>query len=144
MERSPEMLCYIYKNVKMGSESILALMPKVRDEKLRTALTDQLDGYEKFASKAQKMLTPLGIDPAEEPIMKRMAAKMGIAVNTMTDDTTSHLAEMMIKGSTMGITDMTKKVREFASDGCPEAALNVGRDLIEFEQNNIEIMKSFL
>lgn len=144
MEKTPELLCYIYKNVKMGSDSIITLMPKVDDAAFRTALTDQLSGYEKFASEAEKQLTPYGIKPKEETMMKKMSAKVGIAMNTMADASTSHLAEMLIQGSTMGITDMTKRVREFEGDGCPEQALKVGRDLITFEQKNIEKMKKFL
>lgn len=144
MEKTPELLCYIYKNVKMGSDAILTLIPKTEDEKMRDALTSQLNGYEKFASEAEKQLTPLGIKPKEEPMMKKMSAKMGISMNTLVDSTSSHIAEMMIQGSTMGITDMTKKVREFEGDNCPEQALQLGRDLISFEQNNIEKMKKFL
>ena len=144
MEKTPELLCYIYKNVKMGSDAILTLMPKVQDEKFRYQLTEQLNGYEKFASEAEWQLTPLGIDPHEDSFLKKIGAKLGIQMNTLTDTSVSHMAEMMIQGSTMGITDMTKKVREFEGDGCPDRALRLGRDLISFEQNNIEKLKAFL
>ncbi len=144
MEKTPELLCYIYKNVKMGSDAIITLLPKIEDEAFRKALTAQLDGYEKFAKEAENQLTPMGIKPKEEPMMKKMGSKVGIMMNTMTDTTSSHMAEMMIKGSTMGITDMTKKVREFEGDGCPDKALSLGRELIRFEQDNIEKMKEYL
>ena len=42
MEKTPELLCYIYKNVKMGSDAIVDLLPKVKDNSFRTALTNQL------------------------------------------------------------------------------------------------------
>lgn len=144
MEKTPELLCYIYKNVKMGSDAIVDLMPKVEDTSFREALTEQLCGYERFASEAEKQLTPMGIKPREEPMMKKAMSKMGIAMNTMMDASVGHMAEMLIKGSTMGITDMTKHVREFEGEGCPEQALKLGRELITFEQNNIEKMKTFL
>lgn len=144
MEKTPELLCYIYKNVKMGSDAIVDLLPKVEDSNFKTALTEQLSGYEKFASEAEKQLTPLGVKPKEEPMMKKMMTKMGIAMNTMADASVGHMAEMLIQGSTMGITDMTKHVREFEGEGCPEQALMLGRELITFEQNNIEKMKTFL
>ncbi len=144
MEKTPELLCYIYKNVKMGSDAIVDLLPKVKDTGFRTALTNQLSGYEKIADEAEKQLTPMGIKPMEEPMIKKMMTKMGIAMNTMTDTSVGHMAEMLIKGSTMGITDMTKHVREFEGEGCPEQALKLGRELITFEQDNIEKMKTFL
>lgn len=144
MEKTPELLCYIYKNVKMGSDAIIDLLPKVDDSSFRSALTNQLSGYEKIADEAEKQLTPMGIKPKEEPMMKRAMAKLGIAMNTMTDASVGHMAEMLIKGSTMGITDMTKHVREFEGQGCPEQALKLGRELITFEQENVEKMKTFL
>ncbi|MGN1047780.1 MAG: hypothetical protein ACI4QZ_04150 [Eubacteriales bacterium] len=144
MEKTPEMLCYIFKNVKMGSDAIVTLMPKVENNEFRGALTKQLSGYERFASEAEKQLTPMGIEPKEEPMMKKMSSKMGIAMNTMTDSSVGHMAEMLIQGSTMGIIDMTKHVREFEGEGCGEEALRLGRELISFEQNNIEKMKEFL
>ena len=144
MEKTPELLCYIYKNVKMGSDAIVDLLPKVKDSNFRAALTEQLGGYEKFADEAEKQLTPMGIEPREEPMMKKVMTKMGIAMNTMADASVGHMAEMLIKGSTMGNTDMTKHVREFEGEGCPEQALRLGRELITFEQNNIEKMKTFL
>lgn len=144
MEKTPEMLCYIYKNVKMGSDAIITLMPKIEDSDFRTALTEQLNGYESFAKSAEKQLTPLGIEPKEEPAMKKVATKMGITMNTLADTSVGHMAEMLMQGSMMGIIDMTKHVREFEGDGCHEQALKLGRELITFEQDNIEKMKEFL
>lgn len=144
MEKKPELLCYIYKNVKMGSDAIVDMLPKVEDSSFKTALTEQMHGYEKIADSAEKQLAPMGIKPQEEPFYKKTMAKMGIAMNTMMDPSVGHMAEMLIKGSTMGITDMTKHVREFEGQGCPEDALKLGRELISFEQDNIEKMKTFL
>ena len=44
--REAEMLEQLYKNVKMGSDSIIKLLNKVSDGKFKTDLTDQLNGYE--------------------------------------------------------------------------------------------------
>jgi hypothetical protein len=43
--REAEALEQLYKNVKMGSDSIIKLLSKVSDGKFKTDLTDQLDGY---------------------------------------------------------------------------------------------------
>ena len=40
-----DLLDRMYKNVKMGSDSIINLMPKVRDEALRTEMTKAHQGY---------------------------------------------------------------------------------------------------
>ena len=39
----------LYKNVKMGADSIIDLMPKVSDKGLREEMTAELEHYEGFA-----------------------------------------------------------------------------------------------
>ena len=35
----------IYKNAKMGADSIIHLLPHIKDDGLRSVVTMQLDGY---------------------------------------------------------------------------------------------------
>ena len=53
----------MYKNVKMGSDSIINLMPKVKDEALRTEMTSELAQLEKYSSKIGDMLHSEGVKP---------------------------------------------------------------------------------
>ena len=43
-----ELLDRMYKNVKMGTESIVTLMPKVKDEAMRTEMTKELSRVRKL------------------------------------------------------------------------------------------------
>ena len=132
----------IYKNVKMGADSIIDLLPKVHDAGLRSAMTVQLDGYEKYAARAAKELGKRDATAKEENLMVRMGAKMGIAMQTLISSDTGHIAEMMIEGSNMGITDMTKLLNSCKTvDG--EAA-RLAREIVEFEERNIEALKRYL
>ena len=132
----------IYKGAKMGADSIINLLPKVKNNALRSAMTMQLDGYEKYAAEAAKALKHRGVEPREENLMVRMSAKVGMAVNTMISSDTGHIAEIMIGGSNMGITDMTKLVNNY--DTKDSEAVRLARDVILFEQHNIEILKRYL
>ena len=51
----------IYKNVKMGADSIINLLPSVKDDGLRGVMTLQLDGYEKYAAYAAGALAERGL-----------------------------------------------------------------------------------
>jgi hypothetical protein len=62
----------------------------------------------------------------------------------MSDASSSHLAEMVIEGSTMGITDTTKVINEYESDPECREAVELARKIVRFEQDNIEIMKKYL
>lgn len=144
MTGEAEILAKIYKNMKMGVESVSKLMPKVSDSELKAKLTEQLSGYDSFASKAKVALCQLGEEAKEETPMTKFWASMGIAMNTIIDTSSSHIAEMMIEGSTMGITDTTKLLNEYKGKGECEGAIKLAEEIIKFEQNNIEIMKKYL
>lgn len=144
MTRECELLEDVYKNEKMGSDSILKVMPKASNEKFREALTKQLSGYEEFSEKAKEMLANHGYKAKEENPMTKLWASIGVKMNTMMDSSDSHLAQMVVEGSTMGITDTLKILRENENSGVCEKSLQLLRDIISFEENNVEIMKSFI
>ena len=139
-----EMLDRMYKNVKMGSDSMVDIMSHVKDGTLRQELTSQLERYENYGNRIGKMIYDGGGKPKEEGAVTRISAKIGVAMNTMTDSTSSHLAQMVIEGATMGMTDMTKIVREYENKNCAEAALKLAREIAEFEDKSIESLKKYL
>ena len=73
-----------------------------------------------------------------------MAAKAGVAMNMMKDSTSSHVAEMMIEGLSMGVTDTTKRSRQAAENGCDPEALKLADEFISFQENSVDIMKKYL
>ncbi len=134
----------VYKNVKMASDSILTLMPKVQDRQLKSDLTVQLSTYDAFASRAAKLLAEEGVKPEEEGSLTKLSAKWGMMMNTMRDSTSSHIAEMMVEGATMGVNDLLKQLREAENSTVSESALRLGRDVCQFEEKTIEEMKSYI
>ena len=90
------------------------------------------------------MIRDNGDTPKEENIMAKMGAKMGMAMNTMTDASTGHLAQMVIQGATMGTTELTRLIREHENTNCPEATLKLARDIVKYEEATIDTMKKFL
>lgn len=141
---SAKLLDGMYKNVRMGADSILELIPKVEDEKMRHELVYQLGRYEEFSNKLKNMLSTMGEAINDEGTLAKFGTKMSVAVNTMIDSTPSHIAEMMIQGGTMGVTDATKLLREYENSSCSEEALAITRKIIKFEESTIERLKSFL
>lgn len=146
MSATAEMLEKLYKNVKMGADSITALLPKIESEdaKFKSDLTMQLSGYEELATRINTILREAGEQPREDSLMTKMSAKMGTAMNTLMDDSVSHIADMIIQGSTMGITDTIKVLREYENTSASEKSLALARDIIKFEEQNVERMKAYL
>ncbi len=142
--KTGELASAVYKNVKMGSELIVTMMPKISSQQLKSDVTQQLADYEKYAEKAKKLVCKAGEEPKEESVLSKWMAKMGIQMNTMTDSTTSHLAEMMIEGSTMNVNDLLRKIHEAEIYDGGSAEMSLAREIVNFEERNIENLKEYL
>lgn len=139
LDKNEELLNEVYKNTKMGDDSIIDLLDKVSDNGLRSEMTDELFVYRRYAKEASEKLVERGLKPKELPMTAKMGAKMGMVMNTMLDTTTSHLAEMMINGATMGIINLEKKL----NDGGGEAE-RLARDVLRYEKETVERLGQYL
>ena len=128
----------------MGSDSMVNIISKVKDTGLKQELTNQLDKYESYSKKVAGMIYDQGGTPKEENILTKAGSKIGIEMNTMMDSTPSHLAQMVIEGATMGMTDMTKIVREYENKNCSEQAMKLAKEIAEFEDKSIDSLKQYL
>ena len=144
VRRSADLVGEIYRNVKMAEESILDLMPKVRDDRLKSSLTLQLSTYSGFAARAAKLLDDEGVKPDDGGMLAKMGAKWGIIMNTMKDCTTEHLVQMMIEGTTMGVGEMLRWIRESENAGVSEEALKLAREVCSYEEKTVEELKEML
>ena len=144
LTKEAEMLESLYKNVKMGSDSIIKLMDKVTGDDFKAALTKQIDGYEKIAERVRKHLNAMGVRAKEENPMIKLWSSVGMAMNTMMDASDSHIAQLIAEGSTMGITDGIKLLRDYENTGVSEEALGFAREIIKFEEHNLEVAKGFV
>ena len=131
----------VYKACKMGSESLVNLLSKVTDEKLRAEMTAQLERYEEFASRAREQLFDLDETPKEESAFTKLSAKMGVMMNTMLDATSSHIAQMLIEGYSMGITEILKVIHAY---GKKDQAESLAREVVSFQESCSENIKKYL
>ncbi len=142
--KDAEFLQDIYSNVKMGSDSIINLLPKIKDDDMKMFMTNQLDQYEKYAQDVKNQLVAQGVEPREVNPVSKLSAKIGMEMKSFQDNTTSHMAEMMVQGSTMDVTDLLQKVSVY--EKCPECknSVSLAKEIVAFEERNIEKMKEFL
>ena len=134
----------LYKNMSMGCDAYLDMLPRVEDNRLKTDITAAMCYYEKTIGKVKQYLLDHGARPAERGMMAKMATKAGIAMNTVMDNSTSHITEMLIEGATMSVTTAEKLANH--AEGKSECAELVGicRDWAKFEQNHIDALKKYL
>ena len=134
----------LYKNLKMGTTSTTDILGRVRDPDLRAEMTKTIDGFEGLASRVSKLMIEAGITPKEENMLTKAGAKIGMVMNTATDSTSEHLAEMMIQGLTMGVTEPYRDIGEAEEVGISGEALSLAKDALAFEENAVEKFKTYL
>ncbi len=143
-ENTKAVLMNVYKCGKMGSDSSVNLMKSVKSDELKSDMTAVLNGYQKFATNSARELRRMGADPKEESVMTQMGSKIGIMMNTMMDSSPSHIAEMVIEGANMGITDMQATLNHYGESSCSEEAIQMVKGSIAYNEKVIADMKKYL
>ena len=138
------LLSEVYRNVRMAEESIIDLMPKVTEERLKSMLTVQISAYSAFSSRAAKQLAEAGVKPEEENAAAKLGAKWGILMNTLRDSTQEHLVQMLIEGTTMGVGELLRVIRDAQNNGVGGEPLRLASDLLSYEEQVVEEMKGYL
>ena len=137
-----EALNVLYQSASMGALGVKNLMDTSKDQNFLSALRDQQQQYLHYEKQAGDMLHNMN-EKAEDPgALKKAMSRMGTVLNTAVDSTTSHLAEMVIQGSTMGITELQSVLN--SSPAVSEKTKTLCTSLLQQEQQNIDRMKSFL
>ena len=134
----------LYKNVDMSKESLLDVLPKIKNSEFSSEITSQLEEYSRFEKKLVPLIKAECADPKPQGVVSKMSAKLGIEMKTMMDPADERIAKMVIEGTTMGITDTIRLVRDYENSNCSEEALSLARELVSFQEKCVERTKKFL
>ncbi|MEG2924299.1 MAG: hypothetical protein RR848_07505 [Oscillospiraceae bacterium] len=142
MNGNTELLNFIYQNSQMGIVSIKQLLDIAQNAKFKMQLNAQYEEYKKINNTALKLLNENGCDEKGISAMDKMKTYLMVNMQTLTDKTCSHIAEMLIIGSNMGIVSATKNLKKY-SNAKPDI-ISLMNKLLEFEENNVQRLKAFL
>lgn len=143
MNGNAELLNFIYQNSEMGVNTISQLIDIVKDEDFKNHIKSQYDEYREIHAAAQKLLNKNGYDEKGLNAFEKIRAYLMINMQTLTDRTPSHIAEMLIIGSNMGIIDAIKNIKKYEQEVEPDI-LQLMKRLLRFEENNVQQLKKFL
>jgi len=142
MDQNVELLNYIHQNSQMGKDTISQLILINKEEKYKKMLQSQFDEYKNIFDLTDNKLKQCNKKAKNINILAEVSTYIMINLKTLTNKTPSHISEMLIQGSTMGIVDITKKIKEYPN--AEKEILDLANKLLEFEQNNIEECKKYL
>ena len=137
-----EMLQYVYQATEMGRDGIQSVLKYADEEPFRQALEQQLTEYEKLCGSTGQMLKERGEEPKGINPMAKVSSEVMSTMKTMTDRSSSKIAEMMVQGNTMGMTKSLKHLHDY--HGRDERVKDLANKLLKTEEANIEQMKKFL
>lgn len=132
----------INKGIKMGMDSISTIAEKVGDGNFKDDLLFQYDKYNDILNKVNSELKNYNDFPAELPPMQKIMGYVDIQVSTINDKSNSHIAEMLIKGTNMGIIEGVKLKNQ--NPTASESVKNILDEFIKFQENNVEKLKKYL
>ncbi len=142
-ENTNELLGHMYRNVQMGNENLCGVLPKITDKFLVTSVTSQMERYADYTSRTAVELRKRSVRPQELSGMKKAMAKTGIAMNTLFDSSDRHIAEMIEKGTRMGVDDLEGQMVRLTKEGCDVEVTALCKEIVAFERSEADKMKDF-
>ena len=141
-ETNTELLDETYKNVRMASFAIDCIIDKIENKSMEDLLRKQNDCYLNYVEKLEKLSEELKHKPKDINFMLKGMSFASIKTKTMMNNETSHLAEMLVQGTTMGITDTIKAKSEYPSEN--HKLNNIVDSIISHEEKFVESLKDYL
>ena len=142
MNRPEYILNEVNKGIKMGMDSISSIAEKVTDNQLKDDLQSEYNQYNTILNDVNAELGKYEEFPKELNPAQKMMGWFDIQMSTLTDDSDSKIAEMLIKGTNMGIIEGVKLLNN-NPETTPEIK-NILTNFIQFQENNVERLKKYL
>ena len=132
----------IQKNTEMAMKAIDTISDKVYDDSLAMQMSRQSLKYSNLHDRALDKLLQARAEPYHTNHVTNMMLTGGIHSRTLLNTSTSHIAELMIQGSNRGITEMCKAINH--NPGAGQTTVELAKELMDFEEKNIERLKKYL
>ena len=130
------------KGACMGQDVIHFILDKVEDSALREELNRQYNKYKEISDKIHKLYLEYDEGkPHETNAMNKVMTWYGIEMKTLTDDSTSKIAELLLQGTNMGIIEGRKLLNHKDTDKEVE---KIAQEYVDMQEDAVEKLKQFL
>ena len=144
IKKSEEVLAEIHRNCQLALQSISDILPETEETALREELMKEHEEYEHFSAKAAILARDKNIELKNPGPFKKAMMWSSIKMSTMKDDSSAHIAEMMVQGTVMGITALRSTLSEMSRDEADEEIEALARDLLAAEEGFEKIWKGMI
>ncbi len=142
MNGNAELLNFVYQNAQMGVDTIKQLADIVEDSDMAAHLGKQYDEYKCILDSAKSLLNNGGYDEKGIGAFDKAKTYLMVNIQTLKDKSASHIAEMLIIGSNMGIIQAIRNLKKYRQ--AEPDIVELMKKLLDFEENNVRRLKAFL
>ena len=144
-EENINVLDEVNKGASMGMDAIKFILDKVKDKEFKELLEKQYDKYQEISNSINEIYSDYVSDSDKEPhetnAMTKAMTWYGINMKTMTDHTTSKLAELLVQGTNMGIIEGRRLLN---NKTVPKEIEKILHKYVKMQENSLEELKKYL
>lgn len=131
-----------YENARMATYAIDCLIERIDSPELEDLVRKQNEFYLQCVKEINNLAKSKDIELEDVSLMEKGMSYISIKMKTMNDNDASKISEMLVQGTTMGITDMIKSKRDYEVEN--EELLNIVDRIISHEEEFVDSLKTFL
>ena len=142
MKENKNVLDELNKGASMGMVAIDFIYDKISDKDFKKVLKDQYLQYEKISKKVNKLYEKNSDDkPHQVNKMEKMMTWYGIEMKTFMDKSNSKIAELLLKGTNMGIIEGRRLLNDKNVDKKINKLLD---EFVGMQEKYVEVLKTYL
>lgn len=132
----------VSQTAQMGMSTISYLANRISDLTMKKELVAMYSQYSNILLQVNQHFEKYGEVPEDAPTRTKMMSLYGIKANLVKDKSNSHVAEMMIEGTMMGIIKC-QKILNLNLD-VDKSTIELIKAFNEFQRENIKKLNAFL
>lgn len=141
-EKNVNVLDELNKGCCMGMDAMEFIMEKVTEKDFKSLLEKQYADYKKIHDKINELYPEYSSkEPHETSKANKVMTWYSIQMKTITDSTTSKLAELLLQGTNMGIIEGRKLLNHKDTDKDVEKLID---EYVKMQEVCVEKLKKFL
>lgn len=142
MDKKVNVLDELNKGACMGMDAISFVMDKVKDEELKEELKIQYKKYKDISKKISKLYPEYSDKKLHKTSpMNKVMTYYGIEMRLMNDSSSSHIAELLMQGTNMGIIEGRRLLNNKDINKDIHKLL---KEYVDMQEDAVEILKTFL
>lgn len=141
-KESLNVLDELNKGACMGIDSINFIFDKIDNKELKEIISEQCDYYKDITNKIKELYPEYSEkEPHETNAMNKAMTWWGIEMQTIMDNSDAKIAELLLKGTNMGIIEGRKLLNHKDTEEDVEELIE---EYIDVQEEIVEKLKKFL